>query len=160
MNSFMQTSWSWVEGLNGMRTGILNALTDDDLAFNPGGDNISFGQLFVSLGEIEYSYITSFETFKQDWLYKNEDDTVATSVAALKTWFDDMDERLKTTISAFSEDDLKRSVERSGGGSMPVDLQLQAYMQAVFIVFGKFVVYLKAMKKNPPSLCRRVHRMI
>ncbi len=150
MNSFMQLSWSWVEGLNGMRTSILDALSDTDLAFNPGGDNISFSQLFVSMGEIEQSYISSLETFKQDWLYKNEDPSLANNVDALKEWFQQLDTHLEQTISAFSEDDLKRPVERSGGGAMPVDLQLQAYMQAVFIFFGKFVVYFKAMQKPLP----------
>jgi hypothetical protein len=143
----MQEQWSWVEALHGMRTEILDALADADLSFNPGGTNLTFGRLFVQIGEIEYSYLRSLETFKQDWSYKHQDAGIASSVSALKAWFQQLDERLKETVAAFSDDDLKKPVERPGGNSMPVELQMQVYMQAVFIFLGKVVVYLKAMNK-------------
>src|SRR5688572_16830329 len=150
MNRFMQENWSWVEGLNGLRAGVLDALTDADLAFNPGGANITFGHIFVEMGEVEYSYISSLETLKQDWSYRNTEPGLATSAAALKAWFHELDDRLKATVSAFSDEDLKNPVERAGGGSMPVELQLQVYMQAMFIFLGKAVVYLRAMNKPLP----------
>lgn len=133
-----------------MRSGILDTLTDADLAFNPGGANVTFGQLFVALGEIEYSYISSLETFKQAWSYRNSNADVVTSVAAIKDWFRELDGRLEATASAFSDDDLRTHVERSNGGSMPVDLQLHVYMQSVFIFLGKAVVYLRAMNRPLP----------
>jgi hypothetical protein len=34
---------------------------------------------------------------------------------------------------------------------MPLDLQLQTYIQAMFIFFGKFVVYFRAMNKPLPQ---------
>jgi hypothetical protein len=121
MNSFMQVSWSWVEGLHALREGILESLTDADLGFHPGGTNITFGELIVQMGEIEYSYIASLETFEQDWSVPATRPDLATSVAAINEWFNELDERLKATVSAFSEEDLKKDVMRAGGNSMPVE---------------------------------------
>ena len=67
MNHYMQEKWSWIEGTHGMRTGLLETLSDADLAFNPGGENVSLGALCRELGEIEYDYLQSFKTFRQDW---------------------------------------------------------------------------------------------
>jgi hypothetical protein len=153
MNRFMQENWSWVEALHALRAGVLDTLTDADLAFNPGGANVTFGQLYVGLGEIEHSYISSLETFKQDWSFRNSNPDLATSVATIKGWFHELDGRLEATVTAFSDDDLKTQVERSGGSSMPVELQVQVYMQSVFIFLGKAVVYLRSMNRPlPPTL--------
>ncbi len=153
MNSFMQVNWSWVEGLHALREGILETLPDADLGFTPGGTNSTFGQLFVTMGDVQYSYIASLETFEQDWSYRNVQPDLATSVAAIGEWFNQLDARLQATVSAFSEADLKKDVIRAGGGSLPVELQLQAYMQSVFIFLGKAVVYLRAMNKPlPPAV--------
>jgi hypothetical protein len=152
MNTFMQMHWPWVEGLHALRDGILETLTDADLEFSPGGSNSTFGQLLVTNAEVEHSYITSLETFEQDWSYRNSQPGLPTSVAAITDWFAELDARLKATVSAMSDDDLKRDVKRPGGGSLPVDLQLQSYMQAVFIFLGKAVVYLRAMNRPLPPM--------
>lgn len=146
----MQEHWPWIAALHGMRTSVLDTLTDTDLAFNPGGANPSLGQLFVQLGEVEHAYLKSLETFKQDFGYRNPDPSRATSTAALKGWLAELDIRLEATVAAFSDDDLNKPVERPGGNVMPVAMQLQVYMQAVFIFFGKAVVYLRAMEKPLP----------
>jgi len=135
-----------------MRAGILDTLTDADLVFNPGGANVTFGELFVAMGEIEYSYITSLKTFNQDWSYRNSNADLATRIAGINEWFDELDGRLETIVSAFSDEDLTTRVERPGGNHLPVELQLQAYMQSIFIFLGKAVVYLKAMSKPVPSI--------
>jgi hypothetical protein len=53
-------------------------------------------------------------------------------------------------ISAFSDEDLKKTVDR-GGYMMPVELQLDVYLQALLIFFGKATIYLKAMNKPLPQ---------
>ncbi|MDQ4097298.1 MAG: DinB family protein [Actinomycetota bacterium] len=150
MNRFMQESWEWVAALHGMRAGILDSLSDAELGFNPGGENVSFGRLFVGMGEVEHSYIASLETFEQDWSYRNTDAGLAASASGLKPWFQALDGRLEATVSALSDEDLAKPVARPGGNAMPVELQLQVYMQAVFIFLGKAVVYLRAMNKPRP----------
>ena len=72
------------------------------------------------------------------------------SVARLKAWFQTLDDELKATASAFSDEDLKKTVDRSGY-AMPVELQLDVYLQALLIFFGKATIYLKGMNKALPQ---------
>ena len=72
------------------------------------------------------------------------------SVARLQAWFQTLDEEMKATASALSNEDLKKTVDR-GGYAMPVDMQLDVYLQALLIFFGKATIYLKAMNKALPQ---------
>jgi uncharacterized damage-inducible protein DinB len=150
MNRFMNEKWPWIEGSHGMRSQLLDILSDDDLAFSPGGQNMTLGALFREMGEIEHSYAQSLKTFKQDWSYRNMEANLDSSVARLKTWFQTLDHELKATVTALSDEDLKKTVDRSGF-TMPVELQLDVYLQALLIFFGKATIYLKAMNKPLPQ---------
>lgn len=154
MNRFMQEKWSWIDGSHVMRVGLLDTLNDADLAFNPGGQNMTLGRLCREMGEIEYSYIQSLQTFKQTWSYCNTQAGLDTSIATLKAWYDALDEQMKEVVSAFSDDDLERVVERSDGNQMPIEMQLDLYLQALLIFFGKATIYLKAMNKPLPEAIR------
>ena len=152
MNRYMLEKWSWIEGTQGMRSQLLDILSDADLAFSPGGQNMTLGALCRQMGEIESSYIQSLKTFQQDWSYRNNEADLESSVARLKAWFQTLDDELKATVAAFSDEDLKKTVDRSGF-AMPVELQLDVYLQALLIFFGKATIYLKAMNKPlPPQI--------
>jgi hypothetical protein len=152
MNRYMQEKWPWIEGTHAMRSQMLDTLSDADLPFSPGGQNMTLGALCRQMGEIEHSYVQSLKTFKQDWSYRNMEADSESSVARLKAWFQKLDDELKTTVSAFSDEDLMKSVDRSGF-MMPVELQLDVYLQALLIFFGKATIYLKAMNKPlPPQM--------
>lgn len=146
MNRYMQEKWSWIEGSNGMRMQLLDSLSDAELAFAPGGENMTLGALFREMGEIEHSYTQSLKTFSQDWSYRNTEPGLDGSVEQLKAWCHSLDDALKATVEALSDEDLKKTVDR-GGYAMPVDWQLDVYLQALLIFFGKAVVYSKAMGK-------------
>lgn len=146
MNRYVQEKWSWIEGTHGMRTELLDTLSDANLAFNPGGKNMSLGALFRELGEIEHSYIHSLKSFNQDWSYRTTEAGMEGSVAKLKAWYQTLDDQMKEIVSAFSDDDLKKNVKR-GEYEFPVETQLDVYLQALLIFFGKAVIYLKAMNK-------------
>lgn len=146
MNRYMQEKWSWIEGSHDMRTQLLDSLSDAELAFTPGGENMTLGALFREMGEIEHSYIQSLKTFTQDWSYRNTEPGLDGSVGQLKAWFQALDEEMKAAVEALSDEDLKKPVDR-GGFAMPVDMQLDVYLQALLIFFGKAVVYCKAMGK-------------
>ena len=133
-----------------MRSQLLDILSDADLTFNPGGQNMTLGALCRQLGEVEYSYAQSLKTFQQDWSYRNEEAALERSVARLKEWFQMLDDELKAAATALSDEDLKKTVDR-GGFAMPVDLQLDVYLQALLIFFGKATIYLKAMNKPLPQ---------
>src|SRR4051812_921602 len=119
MNSYMENKWSWIEGSHGMRTGLVGSLTDADLDFAPGGQTMTLGELCREIGDIEYAYLQSFKTFKQDFSYRNTEPDMESSVAKLTTWYQQMDEDLKATISAFSDEDFKKNIERSSGYQVP-----------------------------------------
>jgi uncharacterized damage-inducible protein DinB len=150
MNRYMTEKWPWIEGTHQMRTQLLDTLSDTDLAFNPGGQNMTLGELCCELGEVEYSYTQSLKTFRQDWSYRNEDAELERSIARLKEWFQRLDDELKAAVTALTDEDLKKTIDR-GGYAMPVDLQLDVYLQALLIFFGKATIYLKAMYKELPK---------
>lgn len=147
MNRLMNEKWPWIEGSHGMRAQLLETLSDADLAFSPGGQNMTLGALWREMGEVEHAYIQSLKTFKQDWSYRNKEAGLDSSVARLKAWFQALDEEMKATVSALSDEDTKKTVNRNGY-EMPVDLQLDVYLQALLIFFGKATIFLKAMNKS------------
>ena len=150
MNQYMQEKWPWIEGGHQMRTALLDMLSDADLAFNPGGQNMTRGALCRERGEVEHSYTQSLKTFEQDWSYRNREAGLESSVARLKAWYQTLDEEMQATISALSDEDLKKTVKRNGFG-MPVDWQLDVYLQALLIFLGKATIFLKAMNKPLPE---------
>ena len=150
MNRYMLEKWPWIEGTHGMRSQLLDSLSEADLAFSPGGQNMTLGALCREMGEVEYSYIQSLKTCRQDWSYHNGEAGLESSVARLKAWFQTLDEELKATVDAFSDEDLQKTIDR-GGFAMPVELQLDVYLQALLIFLGKATVYFKAMNKALPQ---------
>ena len=150
MNRYMTEKWPWIEGTHQMRSQLLEILSDTDLTFSPGGQNMTLGALCRQLGEVEHSYAQSIKTFLQDWSYRNEEAALERSVTRLKEWFQGLDDELKVATAALTDEDLKKTVDR-GGFAMPVDLQLDVYLQALLIFFGKATIYLKAMNKPLPQ---------
>lgn len=150
MNRYMTEKWSWIEGTQAMITLLLDNLSDADLAFSPGGENMTLGTLCREMGETEYSYIQSLKTLKQDWSYHNTEAGLESSVALLKAWFQTLDEEMKATVAAFSDEELQKMIDRNGF-SLPVEVQLDIYLQALLIFFGKATIFLKAMNKPVPE---------
>jgi hypothetical protein len=150
MTDILQEKWPWIEGTHAMRTQLLDTLSDADLAFTPGGRNMALGALIRESGEIEHSYIQSLRTFKQDWSYRNSEEGLDRSVGRLKEWFQGLDEEMKAAVSALTDEDPQKTIDR-GGYAMPVALQLDVYLQALLIFFGKAVIYLKAMNRTLPK---------
>ena len=150
MNTYMQNKWSWIEGTHGMRAELLKELSDADLAFTPGGQNTMLGMLFRQLGEVEHSYVQSLRTFTQDWSYRNTTDGLDSSIAQLSAWYATLDAEMQSTASAFTDEELQKTVDR-GGFNVTVDQQLDIYLQALLIFFGKAAVYLKALGKPLPK---------
>ena len=136
-----------------MRNGAIDCLTDADLNFSPGGENLRLGQLIVELGEIQFGYIVSLETLKHDWSYKNSEEGLATSVNQLQVWFAALDVRMKTVLNTLSDADLGKEIDRSNGIFRTVEEQLEIYCETMLIFLGKLVIYFKAMEKPlPPSI--------
>lgn len=152
MNSLVENYYPTFELYQALRSQLMEILTDEDLMFDPGGENMSLGALCRQIGEVEHSYIASFKTFTQDFDYSNDQPGLAESVDRLSAWFVDLDRRLKSTVSALSEDDLlSRTIDRGGGFVIPPAIQLEIYKEALLIFYGKVDIYLKELGKERPE---------
>lgn len=150
MNSTVENMIPMFDAMKTMRDEWLNAITDSDLTFNPGGTNKTMGELLREMGEVNHAYAQSFRTLKHEWAKDSRD---LSSIAQLKTWFAEQDNELHTNLSALSDDDMMKTIERDGY-PMPIEMQFQAYLQALLIYFGKATIYLRAMNKELPSKIR------
>lgn len=146
----LQEKWGWVEGTHTMRTSLMDTLTDAELVFNPGGQNMTLGQLCLEMGEIEHAYLESFKNFTQNFAYRNPEEGLDGSVGRLKAWYEKLDSDMQATLAAMSETDAQKLIDR-GGFEVPVAIQMDIYLQALLIFFGKATVYLKAMNKPLPQ---------
>ncbi|MEO7911559.1 MAG: DinB family protein [Roseiflexaceae bacterium] len=138
-----------------MRAQLIDALTDGDLGYTPGGANPTLGVLCREIGEVERAYIDSFKTLTLDFSYRNSTPGLEKSVAQLAAWYAELDAELQATVEGLSEGDIAgRVVDRGGGHVLPPLTQLQIYQEALLLFYGKAVVYLKGMGKPLPSRCR------
>ena len=135
-----------------LRTHLMEVLTDKDLAFSPGGENLSLGGLCVEIGEIQHAYAESFRTFTQNFDYRAEQAGLAGSVAALKAWYAKLDEEFEQALEALSPEYVEsREIDRGGDFKLLPRHQIDIYKEALLIFYGKASVYLKTMGKPRPS---------
>jgi hypothetical protein len=138
-----------------LRGELLEVLTDIDLAYRVGGSSASLGALCREIGEIEHGYVQSFKTFRLAFDY-HHDPQVVSSVAALSSWFAELDRDLMAAIEGLSEEDIaNRHIGRS---DFDVDdfsplsgVQLDIYREALLIFYAKVSVYLRAMGRSLPG---------
>jgi len=137
-----------------LRAQLMEILSDEDLGYRVGGTNPSLGALCREIGEVEYSYIESLKTFRQDFAYRNADPRLESSVAALSSWYAELDRELRAAIESLSEDDIaNRTVDRRDFPDFKpmVRVQLDIYREALLIFATKVSVYLRAMGKGLPQ---------
>jgi hypothetical protein len=149
-NKLMEELFPMIEGTHGMRAGLLDVLSDADLAFTPGGQAMPLGQLLVEFGEIEQAYVDSFKTLKQDFSWRQPDASLAGSLEAIRAWYHRLDHELRAVLGALSDADLQKTIDR-GSFQPTVEVQLQIYLQALLIFFGKATIYLRVMQRPLPK---------
>jgi hypothetical protein len=146
---------TYFEEYQSLRPSLLEILTDDDLGLQFGGSTVTLGQLCREMGEVEYSYTESLRSFRLDFSYKHPDDSVATSVAALTSWYEQLDEDLESAIAALTEDEIAnarimRDLEGDGFAPPPAR-QLDLYREGLLIFYAKVSIYLRHLEKPPPA---------
>ena len=152
MNSMMNNVYPLFEMYQALRTQLMDILSDGDLSYSPGGENLTLGELCRENGEIERSYINSFQTFTQDFNYRNQEPGLSGSVAKLKAWYKELDSELKSALSDLTDDDINsRVIDRGPDFQVSPRIQLEIYKEALLIFYGKSSVYLKAMGKERPQ---------
>jgi hypothetical protein len=150
MNSIMSDYYPLFRLYQRMREQVLDVLRDEDLAFQPGGDNVPLGVLCRGIGETEQCYIDSFKSFQLDFSYRYPNPDVDKSTVALRDWFQRLDQELEQAIAALSEEDIQnRLVDRGGDFRIRPNINLMIYQEALLIFYGKVSVYLKTLGKTP-----------
>lgn len=147
MNAQIKEFWDLNRMYSPLRDQLLEALSDADLSFTPGGGNPTLGELCRELGETQYAYVQSFKTFKIDFSYRTHDDSYLGSVAKLKAWYRQLDEALETALEAVSDEDVATKKVDRDGYEVPVHISLDILREALLIFYGKVSVYAKAMDK-------------
>ena len=145
MNEQLQEFWELNRMYTALRDELMASLSDEDLAFRPGGQNPSLGELCRELGETQHAYAQSFKTFKIDFGYRVNDDSYSKSVDKLKAWYAELDQALEAALEAVSDEDLAKQKMDRGGYEVPVHISLDILREALLIFYGKVSVYLKAM---------------
>lgn len=148
MNSLIESEFPLHEAQR-ERYELLQALTDRDLAYRLPGDNPTLGELCREFGDVEYSYIQSFKTFRFDLSYRTTEADCATSVARLQEWYTALDQEFETVLRGFSEDELHhRQIDRGNGFTPSLYTQFEIYREALLMFYAKASVYLKALQKR------------
>ena len=152
MNSIMREQGQILEQTQALRNQLMEILTDEDLDYSPGGENLTLGALCREMGEVQQAYISSFQTFEQDFGYRVKDPELERSVDKLRSWFQALDQEMKATLESLSEDDIQnRVIDRGGGFVLPPIVQVHIYREALLIFYGKASIYLKALGKTRPE---------
>ncbi|MGQ0601305.1 MAG: DinB family protein [Anaerolineales bacterium] len=151
MNNLVRDYFPLFKQYQAIRAELMDVLTDADLGHQLGGETLMLGELCKEIGEVEHAYIESFKTLKQNFGYRHPDPAIAGSVAALKAWYAALDADLDRVIESFSDEDLaSKIVDRGGGFTVPIHIQLDIYKEALIIFYGKASIYLRAMRKPRP----------
>jgi hypothetical protein len=152
MNSIMRDYYPTFQMYQQLRDEMMAILGDADLGYSPGGENPPLGALCRENGEIERAYVESFKSFTLDFSYRNAEPGLESSIERLTAWFAALDQELRATVEGLSDEDLQnRVVNRGNGFTLPPQIQLDVYKEALLIFYGKSMVYLKAMGKPVPD---------
>ncbi len=154
MNTAIKRFWDFNRMYSLLRDELMTSLTDDDLAFSPGGGNSTLGALCRELGETQYAYVQFFKTFKIDFSYRREDDAYLKSVAKLQSWYAELDQQLEATLETLSDEDVANKTMDRDGYQTPLPISLDILREALLIFYGKVSVYLKAMGKERTTMWR------
>ena len=139
-----------------LRSELTDVLRDDDLAFRPARAAASLGELCREIGDIEHSYIEALRTFREDFAWRNPDPDVESRVAALSSWYSDLDRELLAALEALTADDIaNRRISRHDFGVedfSPLPEQgLDIYREALLIFYAKVSIYLRIMGRELPG---------
>ena len=154
MNAEIKQFWELNRMYSALRDELMASLSDDDLAFSPGGENPTLGALCRELGETQQAYVQSFKTFRVDFSYRANDDAYLASVAKLQTWYADLDQKLEAALETVTDEDVANKTMDRGGYEVPVHISLDILREAMLIFYGKVSVYLKAMGKERTEMWR------
>ena len=152
MNTIIRDQFPILREYQALRPMALELLADTDLAFSPGGAAPSLAALCIRIGEVEHSYAASIASRTIDFAYRNDDPARAGSVAALRDWYSELDRQLHDAVAALSDEDVAAwQITRFEGFTLPLQILLDVYKEALLLFYGRVDVYLTALGKTRPE---------
>jgi hypothetical protein len=149
MNKIEKDFFGLLDMTHKVRDEAIATVGAEDLEFRIEGCP-TLGKVLTGFGDVETTYTESFKTFKQDFSLQAPGREEVTSGSAAVEWLHGLDAEFKAALSALSDDDLAKPVDR-GGWQMPAEINFHTYREAVLIQFGKLDVYLRALGKTLPE---------
>ena len=132
-----------------MRDHLLTLVSDADLDYELPGQNPTLGGQLVEFGNLQGVYTHSFATFTLDWSHRELPAPAPITVASLRAWFDAQDAAMKSALDRFTDEELRIDrIDRGGGFVASPFVQFQVYREAVYILYGKLSVYLRALERD------------
>lgn len=152
MNAKLARQYDIVKLYRELRDSLIAILSDEDLAYSPGGENASLGVLCRELGEVQKGYVESFKTFTVDFDHEVDDADLETSIESIRAWYQQLDDELEEVLETLTDEDIdNRIVQRTETFQLPPVIHLDVFREAMIIFYGKVSVYLKAMPKPRPA---------
>ncbi|MGZ8786039.1 MAG: hypothetical protein ACXW1Y_10820 [Acidimicrobiia bacterium] len=149
MNQIETEFFGLLDMTHNVRDEAIATFDGGDLAFGLPG-SAAAGEVLRAFGDVEASYTESFKTMKQDFSVQAPGWEGIASGAAAVEWLHGLDADLKAALSALTDEDLVKPIDR-GGWQMPVMGNFHTYREAVLIQFGKLDCYLRALGKHLPD---------
>ena len=149
MNRIMRHYYPIFRTYQGLRPVLMESLEDGDLAFRPTPANPTLGHLCHQIGRVEESYVRSFSTFRLDLPPPDEAGPADSKVAGLQAWYADLDRRLEEAVAALSDEEAQNRLIDRGHFSLPPQINLEVYKEALHIFYGKASVYVQGLGRNP-----------
>lgn len=138
-----------IRGHHSMRDHLLTVVSDADLAYKLPGQNPTLGEQLIEMGDIQGVYTHSFETCTLNWTHRQLPPPELITIASLQAWFRAQDDAMKTVMDRFAEDELRiNRIDRGRGFIASPFVQHEIYREAVYILYGKLSVYLKALEQD------------
>ena len=141
MTEYVAQQMPIVEATLARRGELISALEQQHLEYRPAPTSPMLGDLCRESGAVQHAYIESFRTFQ---LRLPRVAAGPRSLAELAAWFTGLDAALIEVVSALTDDQLQRSVDR-GLGAAPLAIHLHIYREALLIFYAKAQVYAKAL---------------
>jgi hypothetical protein len=151
MNSLVNQWFELLQLTHAVRDELWEVINDSDLKHSLGGKTLTLGALIKEMGEVEYAYVQSFKTFKQDFTYRHKEAGLENSVDKLRGWYKQLDNDFNTTLNALSEADIQGKLIERPDGNLPFTTHFHFYREGLLMFMGKASLYLKSLRIPAPE---------
>ena len=125
------------------RRDVLGAISDEDLGHTLGGDTLSLAELLLQQSRWEDDYVQAQSTL--ELRHGSQSAPEQQTVVGFKLWFGGIEQNIRTTLEAMSDEELSRPVKR-GTYSLPLEITACTYRESRLIFAGKASLYLHSYR--------------